>query len=121
MRLFRCAIEPDLTVVPGQSRQHPRHACVLLPSQPSVEPLTRLIGICRIIRIVGKAARFGYGLLLTLLDRFPLIFVGMRVRMTRTPLGARGNGGLGHDLLLYATLFHSEYRYRVWMVVDLIY
>jgi hypothetical protein len=59
-----------------------------------------LIGICRIIGVVGKAAWFGYGLLPTLVDRFLFILVWMRVRVTRTLPGDRHNGGFGHDLLL---------------------
>src|ERR1700691_5318383 len=80
--------------------------CVF-PSQRSPVSFDCLIGICRIIGVVGKAAWFGYGLLPALFDRFPFILVRIFVRVTRTLFGARHNEGFGHDPLLKSLMFSS--------------
>src|ERR1700683_2634197 len=73
--------------------------CVLAPELAAV-PLDRLIGVGRIIGVVFENARVGYGFLLTLLDRFALVFVGMLIRMTGSLLGRGDNRGFRHILLL---------------------
>jgi hypothetical protein len=62
--------------------------------QPSPVPFDCLIGICRIIGVISKAAWSGYGL-------FPALFD--RLRVTRTLLGARNNVVFGHDCFLQSS------------------
>jgi hypothetical protein len=63
-------------------------------------PLDGLVRIGRILRIVLEAARLPDRVMSGLLERLPLVPVGMHVRMARPTTGGGNAVGIGHMILL---------------------